>query len=113
MRFVVLVYEDEELYRSADAEGRARYFRGHEEFTRRAADVGVTIVAGEALASVASARTVRRTGEVTDVTDGPFAETTEQLGGFYLVDAPDERTVVDLARLLPETTHEVRECAEP
>lgn len=113
MKFVVLVYEDEELYRGADAEGRARYDRGHEEFARRAADAGVTILAGEALAGVASARTVRRAGGATDVTDGPFAETTEQLGGFYLVDAPEERTVVDLVRLLPETTHEVRECVEP
>ncbi|MCC2314951.1 YciI family protein [Cellulomonas xiejunii] len=113
MKLVVLVYEDEETYRSADAAGRARYVRGHEEFARRAQAAGVTILAGEALTGVASARTVRHTGDVTDVTDGPFAETTEQLGGFYLVEAPDERTLVDLVRLLPETTHEIRECVEP
>ena len=113
MRFVVLIYEDEELYRSADAEGRARYDRGHEAFVRQAPAEGVTILATEALAEVASARTVRDTDGVRAVTDGPFAETTEQLGGFYLVDAPDERTLVDLVGLLPETTHEIRGCVQP
>ncbi|GIG41457.1 YciI family protein [Cellulomonas phragmiteti] len=113
MRFVVLVYEAEETYLSADAEGRALYERGHAAFAREAGARGVTILACEALAGVASARTVRHAGDDVEVTDGPFAETTEQLGGLYLVEAPDERTVVDLARLLPETTHEVRECVEP
>ena len=113
MRLVVLAHEDEETYRSADAAGRARYVRGHEEFARRAPAAGVTILACEALAGAASARTVRRTADATEVTDGPSAPTTEQLGGFYLVEAADVQTVVDLARLLPEATHEVRECVEP
>lgn len=109
----MLVYEDEAIYRDADAAGRARYFEGHGAFAREAPGRGVEILACEALAGVASASTVRHAGDDVQVTDGPFAETTEQLGGFYLVEAPDLATVVELARLLPETTHEVRECVEP
>ena len=43
---------------------------------------------GEALVQVASARTVRTRAGRTTVTDGPFAETKEQLGGFFLIDVP-------------------------
>lgn len=113
MRFVVLVYEDEAIWRAADEAGRARYDEGHRAFVEAAQAAGVRVEAGEALAGVASASTVRHAGGAVSVTDGPFAETTEQLGGFYLVDAPDRRTLLDLVALLPETTHEVRECVEP
>ena len=113
MKLVVLVHEDEETYRSADAAGRARYVRGHEAFAQEAPGVGVTILACEALAGVAHARTVRHVGDATEVTDGPVARTTEPLGGFYLVDAPDVATLEGLVRLLPEATHEIRECVEP
>ena len=47
------------------------------------------------------------------VTDGPFAETVEQLGGYYLIDAPDLDTAVELAKLLPrEYAVEVRPTVE-
>ena len=46
------------------------------------------------------------------MTDGPFAETAEQLGGFYLVDAPDLDVVSELVRLLPEYTIEIRPTIE-
>lgn len=113
MRFAVLIYEDEAIWRSADEAGRARYEVAHRRFADAARAAGVHVVAGEALAGVASARTVRHAGLDVHVTDGPFAETSEQLGGLYLLDAPDERTVLDLLALLPETTHEVRECVQP
>ncbi len=113
MRYVVLIHEDEDRYRTVDAATRAGYHRGHEAFVAAAAAAGVTVVAGEALAGVASARTVRETDGTHVVTDGPSTETTEPLGGFYLLDAPDERTLVDLVGLLPETTHEIRACLQP
>jgi hypothetical protein len=64
-----------------------------------------SVVQGEALARPSESRTVRgRT-----VTEGPYAETTEQVGGFYLVDLPDLETAVSLAELLPPAyTIEVR-----
>lgn len=69
---------------------------------------GVHIISAEALDTGETATTVRtRGGEVT-VTDGPFAEAVEQLGGFYLLEAPDLDTVLDLVRTLPPYDIEIR-----
>jgi hypothetical protein len=58
-------------------------------------------IASEALASVDTATTVRvRNGKVS-VTDGPFAETKEQLAGFYLIDAKDLNEAIQLAAKIP------------
>lgn len=66
-----------------------------------AAAEGVTILSGEALEDGASARTVRtRDGQQT-VTDGPFAEAVEQLGGFYLIEVPEVQVLLDLLTVLP------------
>ncbi|MGC5628692.1 YciI family protein [Georgenia sp. Z1344] len=66
-----------------------------------AARDGVEILSGEALADGDAASTVRtRDGRLTH-TDGPFAEAVEQLGGFYLLEAPDRETVVELLAVLP------------
>ena len=111
MRFVVLLYQDEDVWRRADDAERARYHAQHAAFDAALRDAGVTVVAGEALVGVAAARTHRRAGDDVTVTDGPFAETAEQLGGFYLVDAPDADTLLVSLRHLPEYTVEVREVA--
>ena len=62
---------------------------------------GVQILAGEALDAPSSATVMRtREGKVS-LTEGPFAEALEGLGGFYLVEAPDLDTLVELLRALP------------
>jgi hypothetical protein len=62
---------------------------------------GVQILAGEALGGPETATTMRtRDGQVS-LTDGPYAEAVEQLGGFYLVEAPDLDVLVELLRVLP------------
>jgi hypothetical protein len=58
-------------------------------------------VAGEALHPVSSATTVRVRNGSTLTTDGPFAETTEQLGGFYLIDARDLNEAIQVASRIP------------
>ncbi len=71
-----------------------------------------SVVGGEALTDTATARTLSP-GPDRVVTDGPFAETVELLGGFYVIDVADLDTAVELARLLPrEFTIEVRECLD-
>lgn len=68
----------------------------------------VEILAGEALGEGQTATTLRtRNGEMT-FTDGPFAEAAEQIGGFYVIDAPDLDTVIDLCRLLPAYDIDIR-----
>jgi hypothetical protein len=72
------------------------------------------MLAGEALTGVATATTLRPDGDGRRVvTDGPYAETAEQLGGFYVVEAPDLDTMTELCALLPAGyTLEVRPVAD-
>lgn len=107
MRFMVLLYEDEQVWARMRDAHRDEYLRRHDDFAAAVRARG-TIVAAEALASVAAATTLRRADQRVTVTEGPFAETVEHLGGFYLVDLPDLDAVVDAVALLPPYTVEVR-----
>jgi hypothetical protein len=79
-----------------DPERSAKWF----EYTQSLIDAGVH-VAGDALQGVDSATTVRvRDGE-TQIIDGPFAETKEFLGGYYVLDCPDLDTALDYASRMP------------
>ena len=71
--------------RQAEVDRVGAWFRAHGQAGR--------IVGGEELGRVKDARTVRRGG----VTDGPFIETKELLGGFIVVDVPDEATALEMA----------------
>jgi len=72
------------------------YFAYTDEIKRRG-----QYLAGEALQPVRSAKTVRiRNGKVS-TTDGPFAETKEQLGGFYLINAKDLNEAIQVAAKVP------------
>lgn len=62
---------------------------------------GVEILAGEALADPRDATVMRTTDGRVQLTDGPYAEVIEGMGGFYLLEAPDLDVVVDLLRVLP------------
>ncbi|KQR07307.1 YciI family protein [Cellulomonas sp. Leaf334] len=110
--FVVLMYATEGDWDNADEATKAEYYRQHGDYDDRAADFGVTFLASEALQPVATAVTLRRSGDDAEITEGPFAETVEQLGGFYLVTAPSREAVLQHAMLLPEYSIEVREIAQ-
>jgi hypothetical protein len=74
------------------------------QYTQELQDAGA-MRAGEALHPTDSATTVRvRDGE-TQITDGPFAETKETLGGFYLIDVPDLDTALKYAAKMPNITY--------
>jgi hypothetical protein len=73
------------------------------------------LVAAEALQPVETATTVRMRGGKVSVTDGPFAETKEQLAGFYLIDARDLNDAIQMAAKVPparEGSVEVRPVRE-
>lgn len=77
---------------------------GYFQFTRDAMEAGVH-VAGEALESITSATSVQlREGEVI-ATDGPFAETKEQLGGFYIIDCENLDEAISWAARIPSAAH--------
>ena len=109
--FVVLLYAEEGDWERADDATKDDYYRRHGDYADQAADFGLTFLANEALQPVATAATLRRAGEDATITEGPFAETTEQLTGFYLVSAPDREAVLRHAMVLPPYTIEVREIA--
>ena len=73
-----------------------------------AARDGVEILSGEALGDGSMATTLRTRAGETTITDGPFAEAAEQIGGYYLLDAPDLDTVTGLCRILPPYDIDIR-----
>ena len=100
MKYLCLIY-DEESKMGAMAKSESDAFMGeYFGFTNSIKEAG-KYVAGEALQPIRTATTVRvRNGKVT-TTDGPFAETKEQLGGFYLIDAVDLNEAIQIASRIP------------
>ncbi len=96
-QYMILIYEDEASYATATPEVMAEVMAAHDRFSAGVADLGAKLLGGEALQNTSTATSVRGT----EVTDGPFAETKEALGGFYLIDAPDLDTALAVARTVP------------
>ncbi len=69
---------------------------------------GVDLIAGEALEDASTTTTVRTRGGEFSITDGPFTEATEHIGGFYFIEAPNLDTVTDLCQILPAYDIEIR-----
>lgn len=69
---------------------------------------GVEILNEAALGDGSMATTLRTRGGEMTITDGPFAEAAEQIGGYYVLDAPDLDTVIDLCRTLPAYDIDIR-----
>jgi hypothetical protein len=107
-RYLFLIYGDETRQADATPEQWQAMMEAHLAWGEKVMASGATIVAGEALQPTVTATTVR-TGEGSPlVTDGPFAETKEALGGFYLIDAEDLDAALALATAMPVETVEVR-----
>ncbi len=104
MKYLCLIYDDEKQM-SGMAKADADAFMGeYFAFTNDIKQSG-HYVAGEALHPVHTATTVRiRQGKVS-TTDGPFAETKEQLGGFYLVEAKDLNEALHIAAKIPSARY--------
>jgi hypothetical protein len=73
-----------------------------------AAKEGVVVLAEEALGDGSMATTLRTRGGEMTIVDGPFAEAAEQIGGFYLIDAPNLDTIIELCRVLPAYDIDIR-----
>jgi hypothetical protein len=101
MQYAVLLYEDERIYDSMTPEEVGALMAKHERFGARVEELGGSIVEGQALRPTSTARTVRWADDEVTVTDGPFAETAEQFGGFYVVELPDLDAAIEAAKALP------------
>ena len=96
-KYAILIYEDERTYENATPEAWSAMMDAHAAFSAAVSTLGGTVVGGEALQPTATATSIR--GGAT--TDGPFSETKEALGGFYLVDAPDLDHALEIAKRCP------------
>ena len=113
MKYALLIYQDAEFERRWEAASDAERARLYAEFDAFAAAAGDRILGGHELGLSDTATTVRRRGDDVVVSDGPFAEVAEHLGGFFIVEAADLDEALALARALPEGTVEVRPVVEP
>ena len=100
MKYICLIYSDRSRIDALPASDQQAVLGEYAAFTDSIRKSG-HLVAGERLAPVQRARTIRsRNGHIA-VTDGPFAETKEQLGGFYLIDARDLDEATEIASRIP------------
>ena len=108
MRYLLLLYGDEQAEQSMATEERRAIVDQHIELDRRLREAGA-LVASEALSDSSDAKVLRRDGERSLVTDGPYAETKEQLGGFYLLECADIDEALAWAEQVPQSAGLVAE----
>jgi hypothetical protein len=97
MKYLCLVYFDEKKLHAVPESPEDPECHAYDQELRERGYV----IASEALEPVATAATVRVNKGQASVTDGPFAETKEQLGGFYMIDARDMNEAIQLASRIP------------
>jgi hypothetical protein len=100
MQYMLLIYGDEKDWMNMPEAKMKEMYAAYGTFTKELMDSGA-MKAGSELAPVANASTVRVRNGKTVTTDGPFAETKEQLGGYYLIDVPDLDAAIKWAAKIP------------
>ena len=111
-KYVVLIPGNEDTWDATPQEEKERVYNAHMEFAKLLAERGHTFVEGAELVPSNQARIVSGAVDDVTVTDGPYAETAEQLGGFYLVEAADLDEVIGWAKQLTEAAIEIRPIIE-
>ena len=104
MRYLCLIYEDEKAWQGMSEAEMQKGMAEYNAFTENIKKNG-NYVGGEALQPTTTARSVRvRNGKIS-TTDGPYVETKEQLGGYYLITAKDLNDAVQVASRIPGARH--------
>ena len=106
MKYMLLIYSDRDAYAALSSETQAQINQDYFTYTQQIIDSG-EFVAGDPLQGIDTATTVRSRNGQRTLTDGPFAETKEVLGGFYIVDVKDLDRALELAAQLPGIRHEL------
>jgi hypothetical protein len=113
MKYMLLIHDDEKAFVGLSEADRMAVYSEYRKFSEDIAASG-NYVSGSELQPTSSATSVKVRGGKRLVTDGPFAETREQLGGYYLVEAKDLDEAIALAARIPSArtgTIEVRPLA--
>jgi hypothetical protein len=101
MRYLLLIYGEPTVYANASQSDLDAMMTEYYDFTEAILESGEH-QGGAALQGTETATTVRVRNDETLTTDGPFAETREVLGGFYLVDCKDLDRAIELASRIPD-----------
>jgi hypothetical protein len=104
VQFLLLIHADEDRILAADEITKAARIEAYTAFTAALEKEGA-YVGSKRLQPSRTAATVRSAGGHAKIVDGPFAETKEQLGGYYLIDVPDREAALAWAARCPAATH--------
>jgi hypothetical protein len=108
MKYALLIYGNEAAMQSASKSDTERMHAAYTAYTEALQKAGV-LAGGERLQRSTAATTVREADGKTKVLDGPYAETKEQLAGFYMIDVPDLDAAMSWAARCPGASHGVLE----
>jgi hypothetical protein len=104
MKYMLLIHSPEAFYKTASKADTEQVIAAYGAYTEAMKKAGV-MVGADRLQPVATATTVRGTNGKTTVLDGPYAETKEQLGGYYLIDVADLDAALSWAARCPGASH--------
>jgi hypothetical protein len=104
MNYLLLIYSNEAEFAALGQPQLKKLTDEYTEFTKSIIQAG-HFKAGDRLKSVSAASTVRVRNGKTAITDGPFAETREQLGGYYLIEAKNLDEATAIAARIPGARH--------
>ena len=104
MQYMLLIYSAEGSGPQPGTDEFGPFMQAYFDFTNRMRDEG-KLVAGDALQPVATATTVTVRGGKTETMDGPFAETKEQLGGYYLLECENLDEALACAAMIPSAAY--------
>lgn len=101
MKYLILMHVDPEVLENLTEEQQQAIGDGHGAFMETTKESG-EFLATQALGDPSRSKVVRSNGDAPEVTDGPFVEAKEFMGGFYLLDVEDEARAVELATTIPD-----------
>jgi hypothetical protein len=104
MKYMLLLFASEAAQQAASKTDTEQMHAAYGAYTQAMIKAGV-MGGGERLKPVASATTVRVAGGKTKVVNGPYAESKEQLGGYYVIEAPDLDAALSWAARCPAASH--------
>lgn len=101
MQYMLLIYGSEETGINPESPEFGPYMQGYMDFTEKVKSEN-KLIAGEALNPVETAKTIANRNGKVQIVDGPFAETKEQLGGFYLLECANLDEATAYAAMIPD-----------
>lgn len=108
MQYMLLLYVDSAVFIKMTPEEQSRGLAAYTAFTEALKKAGAYLSSGR-LQPTSAATTVRVKNEKTQVLNGPYVETKEQLGGYFLIDSPDLDAALSWAARCPAASHGVVE----